>query len=168
MSRLSPWLLLAALMPALPALSADTPRTDEITRRSAVIMPFDVKAATHFFTKTSEGGVQSVVVKRVADHRDVALVRSHLKDIRSQFLRRNFSAPARLHGPDMPGLAQLEHAELGTIEVRYRDIAGGAELTYATKSPQLVAALHDWFDAQLVDHGTAARAGHTPDAEMPH
>jgi hypothetical protein len=131
-------------------------------------MPFDVKATMHIFRKTAEGGVQSVVAKREADSRGVALIRWHLKDIRSQFLRRNFSAPARIHGPDMPGLVQLEHAEFGAIEVRYRDIAGGAELTYATKAPQLVAALHDWFDAQLADHGADARAGHVHDSSATH
>lgn len=158
--RFSPWVLLAALLPALAAPAAETPRPDEIERRGAAFMPFDVKATTHIFRKTVDGGVQSVVARRETDSRDVALIRWHLKDIRSQFLRRNFSTPARIHGPDMPGLAQLEHAEFGAIEVRYRDIEGGAELSYATRSPQLVAALHQWFDAQLSDHGPAASAGH--------
>ena len=38
--------------------------------------------------------------------------------------------------------------------------SAGAELTYRTADPKLVAALHKWFNAQLSDHGADAMAGH--------
>jgi len=40
-----------------------------------------------------------------------------------------------------------------------RDVDSGAELRYQTADAALVSALHAWFDAQLSDHGTDARAG---------
>ena len=42
----------------------------------------------------------------------------------------------------------------------YGEVKGGAEIAYKTTSAKLVAALHQWFDAQLSDHGADAMAGH--------
>ena len=36
------------------------------------------------------------------------------------------------------------------------------EIVYRSDEPRLVAALHQWFDAQLSDHGHDAMAGHDP------
>jgi hypothetical protein len=46
------------------------------------------------------------------------------------------------------------------VAISYRDVPGGAELRYRSADPRLVAALHQWFDAQLSDHGADAAEGH--------
>lgn len=144
----------------LLAAAADSGRQAEVARRGGDVMPFDVKATTHVFTKTADGGVQRVVAKNKADAKQVKLVRAHLRDIESEFRRGDFSGPAHIHGADMPGLAQLKAAKPGEVRIAYRDVPAGAQLTYRTANPQLVAALHQWFDAQLSDHGADAVAGH--------
>ena len=60
----------------------------------------------------------------------------------------------------MPGLADLKAAKSGQVAIDYRNVDGGAELTYRTTDAKLVVALHEWFDAQLSDHGADAMAGH--------
>jgi len=90
----------------------------------------------------------------------VSLTRLHLKEIRDQFLKGDYSGPTRIHGQDMPGLAELKAAAPGQIAITYTDITGGAELSYKTADAALVSALHRWFDAQLSDHGKDAMAGH--------
>ena len=60
----------------------------------------------------------------------------------------------------MPGLADLKAARPGQVTIEYRDVDAGAELRYRTSDAKLVAALHQWFDAQLSDHGADAMAGH--------
>lgn len=142
------------------AVAADSGREAQVARRGADVMPFDVKATTHIFTQTPDGGVQRVVAKNKADAKQVKLVRAHLRDIESEFRRGDFSGPAHIHGDDMPGLAQLKAAKPGAIAISYRDVPGGAQLTYRTGDGDLVAALHEWFDAQLSDHGPDAMAGH--------
>ena len=161
MNKLFSWMLLAAsacLPIAAPA--ADPQRMADVARRGADVMPFDLKATTHVFTTTPDGGVQSVVAKDSHDAGQVRLIRSHLKDIRAQFLAGDFAAPSHIHGPEMPGLRELEAAAPGQIAIAYADLPDGAQLTYSTKSPALIAALHAWFDAQLTDHGADAVAGH--------
>ena len=123
-------------------------------------MPFSLKATTHVFTKTPEGGIQRVVAKSAADEQQVKLVREHLRDIQTQFLNGDFSGPTHIHGAEMPGLADLKTAKPGQIAIDYKAVPAGAELTYRTSDPKLASALHRWFDAQLSDHGADAMAGH--------
>jgi hypothetical protein len=123
-------------------------------------MPFSLKATTHIFTKTAAGGTQRVVAKGVGDMKQVDLVRAHLHEIQAQFLKGDFSGPSHVHGNEMPGLAQLKTATPGQVAIDYKDVDGGAQLTYRTTDVKLVAALHQWFDAQVSDHGADAMAGH--------
>ena len=151
---------IASLLASTGASSADVERQADVARRGAEVMPFDLKATTHIFTKTTDGGVQRVVAKNPADTHQVDLIRMHLREIDAQFAKGDFSAPASIHGDDMPGLAELRSAKPGEIKVAYRDIRAGAEVRYSTRAPALVEALHRWIDAQLADHGPDAMAGH--------
>ena len=106
-----------------------------------VVMPFSLNGTTHIFTKNAQGGTQRVVVKNSADTAQVILIRQHLQDIREQFLKGDFSGPSHIHGQDMPGLAELKNAKAGQITIVYRDIQGGAQLSYQTSDATYVAAL---------------------------
>ena len=142
------------------AQTRDAKRQADVARRGGDVMPFSLPATLHVFTKAADGGIQKVVARKSTDAAQVQLVRRHLREIRQQFLQGDFSGPAHIHGHDMPGLAVLKAARPGQIAITYREVAGGAELSYATAEPGLVQALHAWFDAQLSDHGSDAMAGH--------
>ena len=152
--------LLALFAAPLAAQAADAQRQAEVAKLGADVMPFSLKATTHVFTKTAAGGTQRVIAKNAADTAQVRLVREHLHDIQTQFLKGDFSGPSHIHGNEMPGLADLKAAKPGQVAIDYKDVDGGAELTYRTADAKLVAALHEWFDAQLSDHGADAMAGH--------
>jgi hypothetical protein len=152
--------LLALVALPLAAFSADPSRQAEVSRLGPDVMPFSLAATTHIFIKTPQGGTQRVVAKRASDAKQVKLVREHMHEIQGQFRQGDFSAPAHIHGYDMPGLAELRAAKPGLIAIDYKDVSGGAELTYKTSDKALIAALHRWFDAQLSDHGADAMEGH--------
>ena len=135
-------------------------RQAEVAERGKGVMPFKLAATRHFFKKTADGGVQQVVTKRSSDSEQVRLARSHLREIREQFLKGDFSGPSQIHGQEMPGLADLQAAKPGQISIDYKNIKGGGQLTYQSKESALVDALHKWFDAQLSDHGSDAAEGH--------
>lgn len=143
------------------AMMADAQRQSEVANRGKDVMPFTLAATTHIFTKDAQGGIQRVVAKKSSNTGQVKLVRKHLQEIREQFLQGDFSGPSHIHGQDMPGLAALKAATPGQIDIAYKDVEGGAELRYNTPDATLVAALHQWFDAQLSDHGKDAMEGHT-------
>lgn len=149
-----------ALAMPFSAIAAATQQQAEVAKRGKDIMPFSLKATTHVFSKTADGGVQRVVVKNAADTAQISSVRTHLQLIRQQFLKGDFEGPSHIHGANMPGLNELRAAKPGQITVNYRDVDGGAELEYHTSSSAMVAALHKWFDAQVADHGADAMVGH--------
>lgn len=141
-------------------MMAQAQRQAEVARLGKDVMPFNLAATTHIFTKSETGGTQQVVAKAAGDAAQITLIRQHLQDIQAQFLKGNFSGPSHIHGQAMPGLAELKAAKPGQIAIDYRDIQDGAELSYKTADARMVAALHQWFDAQLSDHGGDAMEGH--------
>jgi hypothetical protein len=142
------------------SIAADKTRQEVVAERGPDIMPFDLKATTHIFTKTPAGGIQQVVVKNANDAKQTGLIREHLKKIAAQFSKGEFSGPTHIHGAEMPGLAELKAAQTTEIKIQYREITTGAEIIYTTKNQKLVTALHNWFDAQLADHGHDAMPEH--------
>ena len=91
------------------AAMADPQRQADVAKRSKDVMPFSLAATTHIFSKTAEGGVQRVIAKQAGDAAQVKLVRLHLRDIRAQFLKGDFSGPSHIHihGQAMPCPAWL-------------------------------------------------------------
>ncbi len=130
-------------------------RQERVAEKGARVMPFDLEATTHVYEKTGNGGVQKVVADDPDDAENVAAIREHLREEADAFGRGEFSDPASIHGGDMPGLAELE-AGAGRVEVRYEDLPDGAQIVLESEDPELVAAVHEWFDAQLSDHGDDA------------
>lgn len=135
-------------------------RLDEVTARGAQVMPFSLERTTHIFTKTANGGVQQVIAKEETDIKQIRLIREHLTKISQEFAGGDFTDPARIHGDDMPGLATLRAAQSGQIDIVYLELPDGAEITYRSRNSGLIAALHQWFDAQLSDHAQHAMPGH--------
>ena len=145
---------LLAAAPETPA-AADTQRQREVREKGPKVMPFSLDQTRHTFEKNDMGGVQQVRATN-ADADQVAMIRSHLHSIEKSFSARDFSAPAHIHGADMPGMAEMKAAKPGELAVSYRQLDDGAELDYVSHSPAIIAAIHRWFDAQLADHGRDA------------
>ena len=149
------------------AASDAASRQEEVAARGAEVMPFDLDATVHTFTETTTGGVQTVTVRDAGDDAEVAAIRGHLADEADRFRQGDFSDPAAIHGTDMPGLAELE-AGHEAITVTYDERPDGARITYRTDDPELVDAIHRWFDAQLADHGDHAQPGSAMDHDAMH
>ena len=130
-------------------------RQAEVAARGAEVMPFDLDRTVHVFAPLADGGRQTVTAKDPSDVREIALIRGHLQAEAEKFRRGDFGDPATIHGDAMPGLAELR-AGASRIGVRYGELPDGAELRYTTQDPELVGALHAWFDAQVSDHGKHA------------
>jgi hypothetical protein len=133
-------------------------RQAEVAERGAAVMPFDLEATTHTFKKTDDGGTQIVTADDPADVDQIALIREHLREEEAKFSRGDFSDPAAIHGHDMEGVAELR-AGFADVDVTYLERPDGAQLTYTSSDPDLVRAIHAWFDRQLMDHGRHAEPG---------
>jgi hypothetical protein len=133
-------------------------RRAQVAERGEEVMPFDLDATTHTFTDTGTGGVQLVTADDPDDERQIELIRGHLREEKERFSRGDFDDPAAIHGEDMPGVAELA-AGYDRITVAYAERPAGAELVYTTDDPELVEAVHAWFERQVMDHGEHAHAG---------
>ena len=90
-----------------------------------------------------------------SDAAQIALIQTHLREEAGRFSRGDFGDPATIHGEAMPGLAALRESA-GQITVRYDALPDGAQIRYTTADPALVDAIHQWFAAQVSDHGKHA------------
>ena len=145
----------------LSSVAADPQRQAEVARLAADVMPSGLKATTHIFTETDREGVQRVIAKNAADEQQVKCVRAHLLEVYSQVLKGYFSGSTHIHGAQMSGLGDLMTSKSGQIRIDYEDVEAGAELNQVTSDVRLVNALHQWFEAHLVDNGSAVMAGHS-------
>jgi hypothetical protein len=133
-------------------------RQRQVAERGAQVMPFNLDATTHRFIERADGGDQIVVADNPEDRRQVQLIRQHLRKEARAFARGDFNDPAAIHGSEMPGLASLRNAG-NNLAVEVENRSDGARLTFRTTDPDVRDALHDWFDAQVTDHGRHASAG---------
>ena len=130
-------------------------RRADVARAGRDVMPFDLEATTHVFEKLEEGGLQTVVAD-TGDPNQIALIRTHLAEEAERFRRGDFHDPAMIHGDDMAGLHALVMGH-ERVRITYRETERGAEIRYSSEDPTLVEAIHEWFDAQVRDHGAHAR-----------
>jgi len=111
-----------ALVVLVVALSLGTStgctRQAQVAARGAQVMPFDLEQTIHVFQRLDDGGRQTVTVKDPSNEKQIALIQPHLLHEGNKFRRGDFSDPARIHGDDMPGLAELRTVDLspGLIE----------------------------------------------------
>jgi hypothetical protein len=130
-------------------------RQADVAERGAQVMPFDLDRTTHVFEKLDNGGLQTVRADAPVDAVQVRLIQAHLAEEAEKFRRGDFSDPAAIHGQSMPGLDVLR-ASAGRIDVAYTPLPDSGQIRYSTSEPALVDGLHQWFDAQLMDHGSHA------------
>ncbi|MFC8666962.1 hypothetical protein [Streptomyces sp. NPDC057199] len=91
-----------------------TGRQEAVAERGRSVMPFDLEETTHHFTPTDTGGVQDVVADQPDDEKQIALIRTHLKQEAKAFAQGDFGDPAQIHGDSMPRPAALEKGGLCT------------------------------------------------------
>ena len=129
-----------------------------VAERGRKVMPFDLERTTHRFAASNNGGLQTVVSDD-ADPEQIALIRAHLRKEARRFRRGVFADPITIHGPEMPGVADIR-AGSARIEIAYSDVPSGGQLRYRTGERELVEAIHRWFDAQTSDHGEHVEGDH--------
>ncbi|WP_036251058.1 hypothetical protein [Methylobacter sp. BBA5.1] len=137
-----------------PALEKASPiQMAEVNQRQKQLVPYSPDKTLQTFTKTVHGGVQHVVAKSADDTREIKSIQAYLQKLANDFRKGDFSVTEQMHGPDMPGLALLKKADTDDIQFKYEALENGAQIHYSTEYPQYVQALHEWFDAQISEHG---------------
>lgn len=119
------------------------------------VMPFDLEKTTHIFTMTETGGIQQVVADNATDTTQVQLIQQHLEHEAQRFSQGDFRDPTTLHGTQMPGVSLLS-IRANSLTIRYTPLANGGQIAFEANDITLITAIHQWFGAQLNDHGRDA------------
>ncbi len=133
-----------------------TERHAEVAEIGKHVMPFDLERSTHVFEKAENGGLQQVFSDD-GDVEQIGFIREHLSMQAGKFSDGDFHDPAMIHGHDMPGLHDLA-MRATELSITYSEIENGGQIIYSAADTTLVGAIHDWFDAQVSDHGSHAQA----------
>jgi hypothetical protein len=134
---------------------APSDREQMIHEHGSSVMPFDLTLTMHHFQILPDGGLETVTANDPTDNMQVWLIQRHLSELAAQFQHGDFSDPATLHGSDMPGLVELSTAG-SRLQILYAATSDGGQIRFASQDPQIITALHQWFAAQLADHGADA------------
>lgn len=148
--------ILASVLLSPTTWAASTARQQEVAQKGAMVMPFNGQNSKHVFQKMPDGGLQQVIANDASNKDLVHAIRGHLSMEADRFKKGDYSDPMKIHGMDMPGVQYLSNIKPGQIVITYRDLPSGAEVRYAGKDAATVTAIHNWFDAQLADHGSDA------------
>lgn len=144
------------------ALEKASPKQfDEVQQRTQQLVPYDLDQTQMTFTRSVHGGVQHVIAKSADNIRQIKLIQANLLKMAIDFRKGDFSVTEKIHGAAMPGLAQLKKAEMYDIKYEYKALPNGAQIHYSTEYPQYVQALHEWFDAQMSEHGSLVAPSHS-------
>ncbi|HEY8220235.1 MAG TPA: aspartate carbamoyltransferase [Methylobacter sp.] len=153
---------------ATAAFENDKPEpANTVRQRAQEVVPYDLGQALQTFTKTVHGGIQHVVSKTPGNTREIEAIQKHLSKIAADFRKGDFSVTERVHGAHMPGLAHLKMAKTDDIKFEYKALPNGAQIHYSTEYPQYVQALHEWFDAQKIEHGNDVIQEHSKHHSTP-
>lgn len=141
--------------------SASAERRHEINQKVQEGLAFDWRQTKQAFTKSVHGGIQHLFAKSIDDTHLIKAIQVYMLRLASQFRAGDFADTERIHGADMPGLAELKKAGPNDIKFEYKALPTGAQIHFVTEDTHLLENLHAWFEAQIKDHGNADVSEHT-------
>jgi hypothetical protein len=116
-------------------------------------MGFSQSETTHHFILTPTGGYIQVTANDVADLKSVEQVQDHFRHIAQAFAKGDFTIPHFVHDQTPPGVAVMRKLK-AQISYTNETLKDGARLVIASKSPDAIAAVHEFLRFQINDHRT--------------
>jgi hypothetical protein len=141
----------------LNLVSARKNQKDAKRDKELAVLMADGARVSQAWTETSVGMTASFVSTDGTDTGRVNDIRSYLRKQRIQHLRADYS-DTRFTDRPLPGRPELEYGtENGKLNVRYRDIDGGGELSFIATDTDV-----DIMKQSLREWSDAVRLGPTP------
>jgi hypothetical protein len=107
----------------------------------------------HSFRLFADGGAIELRANDPGDKVTIDAVRSHLHEITAEFVKKDFSTPAFVHGRAPAGVAEMERLH-DAISFRYENVDGGGRIRMRTANADALKAIHDFMKFQVVEHRT--------------
>ena len=125
----------------------------ELKKRGAAAMGFDQETTTHHFRLSDLGGGIEVVVNDAGDVKGRDEIRTHLREIATEFASGNFAKPFMTHAEVPPGVKTMQ-ARKNTLSFTYEDRPDGGIVRITTADRKTRQAVHDFLRYQIREHAT--------------
>jgi hypothetical protein len=125
----------------------------DLNARGEAAMGFSQTGTTHHFRLTRDGGLILVEAKEAGDARNRELVRRHLAHVARMFAGGDFDTPALVHARTPPGADAMARLK-ADIVYTYEETERGGLVRIDAKSPEALAAVHQFLRFQIEDHQT--------------
>jgi hypothetical protein len=154
MRHLSSTLLIVSAL-AVPAI-AQNPHDHHaaLNERGKQFMGFDQLATTHHFILLKDGGKIQVTANDPKDSVSVRQIRDHLGHIAMVFASGDFNLPSLVHDTKaVPGVDAMK-ARAADLTFAFEEIGGGGHVRITGRTPEAIAAVHQFLRFQITDHKT--------------
>lgn len=111
------------------------------------------ESTRHAFRLFPDGGAIELRANDAGDVKTIDGVRAHIKNIASQFEKKDFSTPAFVHGRPPAGIAEMER-RFDAIAFQYEEVDRGGRIRMTTQNGEALAAIHDFMKFQVTEHRT--------------
>jgi len=138
-------------MTAVALEKASPKQVDEVQQRTQQVVPYALDQTQLTFTRTVHAAfsmLSPISRQYPANKIDPGKSTKMANDFRrGDFLWRTNTWRR------YAGASAVKKAETDDIKYEYKELPNGAQIHYSTEYPQYVQALHEWFDAQMSEHG---------------
>jgi hypothetical protein len=150
------WLAAQHVMP--PGMSHEEhlrqlQKEQDLKNRGALAMGFDQETSEHHFLLRKNGGAIVVVSRDAGDHQQIALIRSHLREIARAFADGSFEKPIATHAELPPGAAMMQEKKK-RITYRYVEQPAGGSVVIESNDTAARQAIHEFLQYQITEHKT--------------
>jgi hypothetical protein len=136
-------LLLAAVF-VVNYFAAKRNNNEELKQRADAVLLHDAKQVIQTWTPLADGMELTLRPKDASNAPVLEKIRRTLKWQRTEYLRADYSDP-RFGNKDIPGRADLEYGTANeSLNVRYIEIEGGAQLRWISKDEVMLDSLKEW------------------------
>ncbi|HEX8187892.1 MAG TPA: hypothetical protein VF586_06065 [Pyrinomonadaceae bacterium] len=124
-----------------------------VNARGEAAMGFSQTETAHRFTLTRDGGLIQVEARNPADSANRDRVRRHLAHVARMFAAGNFDTPMLVHARAVPGAPAMSRLK-AEIVYAFEETERGGRIRIGAKSPEALAAVHEFLRFQIEDHQT--------------
>lgn len=116
-------------------------------------MAFSQTTTIHHFTLTLYGGIVQVTANDPKNTQQIQNIQMHIKHIAEMFSQGDFSIPHFVHDGTPPGVPTMKELK-DSIRYSAEPLSDGGRIKIETRSPEGVAAIHDFLRFQIKEHET--------------
>ena len=128
-----------------------------VNARGESAMGFSQTETEHHFLLTRDGGVilveTLVETKAAADAANRRRVRQHLAHVSRMFAAGDFDTPMLVHARTPPGAERMSRLK-ADLAYAFEETARGGRIRIRARTPEALAAVHEFLRFQIEDHQT--------------